>query len=168
MRRTHPTNMFVCECITQSLFRLMKRKPYNKITVTDLVQEAGVSRNSFYRNYQSTEEIIRQFLEEGTSKWWSEFIAYPDRYPHVIAEMFRHFLDMREEIDLLYPCRTFSSAHGAYCSMRQAKFDGRIEEHISNGLYVRRTLRLGKTNGYCGGMEESPEEMEQMFSNHEI
>ncbi|HIS47816.1 MAG TPA: TetR/AcrR family transcriptional regulator [Candidatus Scybalocola faecigallinarum] len=64
MRRTHPVNMFVCECITQSLFRLMKRKPYNKITVTDLVQEAGVSRNSFYRNYQSTEEIIRQFLEE--------------------------------------------------------------------------------------------------------
>lgn len=102
MRRTHPANMFVCECITQSLFRLMKRKPYNKITVTDLVQEAGVSRNSFYRNYQSTEEIIRQFWEEKTSKWWSEFIAYPDRYPHVISEMFYHFLDMKEEIDLLY------------------------------------------------------------------
>lgn len=24
MKRTHPTNAFVCECITQSLFRLMK------------------------------------------------------------------------------------------------------------------------------------------------
>ena len=49
MKRTHPANVFVCECITQSLFRLMKRKAYNKITVTDLVREAGVSRNSFYR-----------------------------------------------------------------------------------------------------------------------
>ena len=102
MRRTHPANVFVCECITQSLFRLMKRKPYNKITVTDLVHEAGVSRNSFYRNYQSTEEIIRQFLEERTSKWWNGFIIYPARYPHVISEMFHHFLDMKEEINLLY------------------------------------------------------------------
>ena len=77
MERTHPANIFVCECITQSLFRLMKRKQYHKITVTDIVREAGVSRNSFYRNFQSVEEIITQFLEQKTSKWWSEFIAYP-------------------------------------------------------------------------------------------
>ena len=44
MKRTHPTQcVWSAECITQSLFRLMKRKPYHKITVTDLVREAGVS-----------------------------------------------------------------------------------------------------------------------------
>lgn len=167
MRRTHPANMFVCECITQSLFRLMKRKPYNKITVTDLVQEAGVSRNSFYRNYQSTEEIIRQFLEEKTSKWWSEFIAYPDRYPHVISEMFYHFLDMKEEIDLLY----------------RAGLSHLLMEHIV--LCGKQSLTGEWKNTYqtaflsgalCGlvnewilrGMKESPEKMEQIFSNHEI
>lgn len=94
MIRTHPANVFVCECITQSLFRLLKRKTYSEITVTDLVHEAGVSRNSFYRNYQNMEDIIQQFLEEKTSKWWDSFIIEPERYPHVIAEMFQHFLDM--------------------------------------------------------------------------
>ena len=102
MKRTHPTNAFVCECITQSLFNRYTYKTYHKITVTDLVREAGVSRNSFYRNYQSIEEIIRQFLEERTSRWWDGLITCPDRYPHVISEMFQHFLDMREEIELLY------------------------------------------------------------------
>ena len=167
MRRTHPTNMFVCECITQSLFRLMKRKPYNKITVTDLVQEAGVSRNSFYRNYQSTEEIIRQFLEEGTSKWWSEFIAYPDRYPHVIAEMFRHFLDMREEIDLLYRAGLshLLMEHIVLCG-KQSLTD-ELKSTYQTAFMSRRTLRLGKRMDITGD-EESPEEMEQMFSNHEI
>ena len=166
MKRTHPTNMFVCECITQSLFRLMKRKSYNKITVTDLVQEAGVSGNSFYRNYQSTEEIIRQFLREKTAKWWSEFIAYPDRYPHVISEMFYHFLDMKEEIDLLY----------------RAGLSHLLMEHIV--LCGKQSLTGELKNTYqtafmsgalCGlvnewilqGMKESPEEMEQIFLNHE-
>ena len=98
MIRTHPANVFVCECITQSLFRLLKRKAYSEITVTGLVHEAGVSRNSFYRNYQNIEDIIQQFLEEKTSKWWDNFIIEPERYPHVIAEMFQHFLDMKEVV----------------------------------------------------------------------
>ena len=67
MSGTHPANMFVCECITQALFRLMKRRPYHKITVTGLVQEAGVSRNSFYRNYPGIEDIIRR--QSLTGEW---------------------------------------------------------------------------------------------------
>lgn len=166
MNRTHPANIFVCECITQALFRLMKRKPYNKITVTDLVQEAGVSRNSFYRNYQNTEEIIRQFLGERTSAWWSDLVTDPDRYPHIISEIFRHFLDMKEEIDLLY----------------RAGRSHLLMEHIV--LCGKQGLTGGLKNAYqtafmsgalCGlvnewvlrGMKESPEEMEQIFSNHE-
>lgn len=165
MRRTHPANLFVCECITQSLFRLMRRKPYDKITVTDLVREAGVSRNSFYRNYQSIEEIIRQFLEERTSKWWNELIADPGRYPHVISEMFGHLLGMKEEIDLLY----------------RAGLSHLLMEHIV--LCGKQSLTGELKNTYqtaflsgalCGlvnewilrGMKESPEEMERLFSNH--
>lgn len=167
MKRTHPANVFVCECITQSLFRLMKRKAYNKITVTDLVREAGVSRNSFYRNFQSTEEIIRQFLENQTSKWWDEFITCPDRYPHVISELFRYLLDMKDEIELLY----------------RAGLSHLLMEHIV--LCGKQSLTGELRNAYqtvfmsgalCGmvnewvlrGMAETPEEMEQMFSNHEV
>ena len=167
MARTHPANVFVCECITQSLFRLIKRKPYHRITVTDIVREAGVSRNSFYRNYQSTEDIIRQFLQERTSRWWDGFVAHPDRYPHVISEMFRHLLDMREEIDLLY----------------RARLSHLLMEHIVLCGKQSRTGEMKNTyqtafmsGGLCGlvnewilrGMRESPEEMERVFSNQEI
>ena len=164
MGRTHPANIFVCECITQALFKLMRKKPYSEITVTDLAHEAGVSRNSFYRNYQSIEEIICQFLEERTFKWWNEFIAYPDRYPHVISEMFRHFSDMKEEIDLLY----------------QAGLSYLLMEHI---IKCGKQNCAGKTDkayqtafmsgGLCGlvnewvlrGMKDSPKDMEQLWRN---
>ena len=62
MERKHPGNLFVRDCITEALFKLMKSKDFNDITVSMLVKTAGVSRNSFYRNYQSMEDIIRQYL----------------------------------------------------------------------------------------------------------
>ena len=52
MERRHPANLFVRDCITKALFKLMKSKNYHDITVSALVKTAGVSRNSFYRNYQ--------------------------------------------------------------------------------------------------------------------
>ena len=144
MERTHPVNIFVCECMTQSLFRLMKRKPYHEITVTDIVREAGVSRNSFYRNYQSIEEIITQFLEQRTSEWWNRFIVCPDRYPHVISEMFFHFFEHERRNRPALSCRTFISAHESYRSLWKAKSYRRNTRYIPNGLPVRWVMRTCK------------------------
>ena len=113
----------------------------DEITVTDIVREAGASRNSFYRNYQSIQEIITQFLEQKTSEWWNEFIACPDCHPHVISEMFCHFLNMQRRNRPTLPCRTFIFAHGTYYSMWKTKSDWRNQEYIPNSLYVRWTLR---------------------------
>ena len=49
MERKHPGNLFVRDCITEALFKLMKSKDFNDITVSMLVKTAGVSRNSFYQ-----------------------------------------------------------------------------------------------------------------------
>ena len=102
MERKHPVNLFVRDCITISLFKLMEKKDYHKISISELVKLAGVSRNSFYRNYQSLEDIIRQYLNKKTTDWWVDFIADLNRYPYVIAEMFQLFLNIKKEINLLY------------------------------------------------------------------
>ena len=158
MERTHPTNLFVCECITQSLFRLMKQRSYHKITVTDLVREAGVSRNSFYRNYQSIEDIIRQFLETKTAQWWNKVIIFPERYPHIISEMFQHFLSIQTEIDLLYHAGLshLFMEHIIRCGKQSQTGE---TENLYQTAFI--------SGGLCGlvnewvlrGMRESPEEM---------
>lgn len=167
MERKHPSNLFVRDCITKALFMLMKKKAYQEISISELVKVAGVSRNSFYRNYDSVEEILREFLVTQTSAWWSRFIVDPTRYPHVIGEMFQHFLDMKEEIELLYKaglsyilmqhiaaCGKESLAGGS-ANMYQTAF-------MSGGLW-------GITNEWIiQGMKESPIEMEQIFHNQEL
>ena len=49
---------------TGAMLELLKRKPFSDITVSDLVRKSGASRASFYRNYESKEQIVDEYLEE--------------------------------------------------------------------------------------------------------
>ena len=56
----------VAQYITNSLFELMKAKPYNDISITEITDKAKVNRVSFYRNFTSKElslsiKLIRFF-----------------------------------------------------------------------------------------------------------
>ena len=48
----------VSDYITNSLFELMKKKPYADISITEITDKAKVNRVSFYRNFISKEDII--------------------------------------------------------------------------------------------------------------
>lgn len=43
-----------------ALIRLCTKKSYSQITVNDICQEAGVYRSTFYRYYDSTDEMLRE------------------------------------------------------------------------------------------------------------
>ena len=46
--------------IKQAIIKLMKNKRLEKISVGEIVQEAHVSRSSFYRYYDSVDDVIRE------------------------------------------------------------------------------------------------------------
>lgn len=52
------SNKLTRECLTTALMQLMKEKPLEKISITELVTRAGVSRTAFYRNYSTKEDIL--------------------------------------------------------------------------------------------------------------
>lgn len=51
-------NRITRESICTALLELMKTKDFKEISVSELVRRAGVSRQSFYRNYKSKEDIV--------------------------------------------------------------------------------------------------------------
>ena len=59
---------FVRESITGALLELMKKQEFEDITISDLVNRAGVGRASFYRNYISKEDVLKKELEK-IIKW---------------------------------------------------------------------------------------------------
>lgn len=55
---------FTKECIKIAMVEIAQKEPFDKITVSALVQRAGVSRAAFYRNYHSKEDVVAELCRE--------------------------------------------------------------------------------------------------------
>ena len=64
MDKRHEENIRVKKCIINTLFHLMQTKSLSEITITELVQGAGVARASFYRNYESKEDVLVTLIQD--------------------------------------------------------------------------------------------------------
>lgn len=52
------------KAITQALISLLKEKPFEKITVQDILDETPVTRSTFYKHYHDKYEIVEKMQEE--------------------------------------------------------------------------------------------------------
>ena len=59
-KRNEERNTYVKKQLTTTLIRLMKEKKFEEITVSELTEQAGVGRVSFYRNYTDMKDILKQ------------------------------------------------------------------------------------------------------------
>ena len=58
------SNRVTRESVETALFLLMEEKDFSNISVTDIVNRAGVSRSAYYRNYNSKEEILSSVFDQ--------------------------------------------------------------------------------------------------------
>jgi AcrR family transcriptional regulator len=49
--------------LNQAFMQLIEEKPYRKITVTDICDQAGFARKTFYAHYETKEDIITECLD---------------------------------------------------------------------------------------------------------
>ena len=54
-------NRITKDSIQEALVYLLSKKDIDDISVTEIVNKAGVSRTAYYRNYQSKEDILKDF-----------------------------------------------------------------------------------------------------------
>lgn len=90
-------HLVVEQSLTEALFRLMDKKPFSEITITELINCAGVARSTYYRNYNSKEDIIRAFLKDIFQSFREEYPAVSikdrlsdDYFEHVAKYVFRY------------------------------------------------------------------------------
>lgn len=51
------------QMLMDALIRLMDKKEYSKINVTEIVEEAQLVRKTFYRNYETKDEVLNDYIE---------------------------------------------------------------------------------------------------------
>ena len=65
-------NRFTRMCMGDALVNIMQQKAYDKISVSDIVKKAGVSRMTYYNYYETKDELVKDYIEEITSLYLEE------------------------------------------------------------------------------------------------
>ena len=56
--------------ITDALFALMQKHPYNEITVKQIILEARLAKKTFYRNFTSKEDVLRSLIKRRLGEYF--------------------------------------------------------------------------------------------------
>lgn len=68
--------------IIQSLWGLLREKPYNKITVQEIVDRCGVNRNTFYYHFQDIPSLMEYSIQ-----LWTDSIIEANALPQTTSEL---------------------------------------------------------------------------------
>lgn len=88
--------------IQQALIRLLKTKPFEKITVQNILDETPITRGAFYHHYHDKYEIVEKMLEEFLGiqeRIKSDLLANdPTRFPELIQKSFQEGRELMETL----------------------------------------------------------------------
>lgn len=88
----------ISESLQQALLLLMEKKEYQKISITELCQRAGVSRMAFYSNFETKDKLLEAVVIE-MNKMLIKKIGSP----------FRDYVNVDWYITLLKTTKEFSN-----------------------------------------------------------
>lgn len=81
---------------------LLKKKPIHEISISELCDEAGVGRTSFYRNYETKEDILKAHIRRLFDDWLDKWKKNPGLpLSKLIYQVFSHFEANRDFYSLL-------------------------------------------------------------------
>jgi len=69
----------VKKCIVDALTQLMQEKDFDKISVTELCDRAGVSRMTYYRYFETKNDVIKEHLKYIAQKFQKDFQNWKEK-----------------------------------------------------------------------------------------
>ncbi|GHV91275.1 hypothetical protein AGMMS50268_17780 [Spirochaetia bacterium] len=115
--------------IFEALMLLMDEKPYNEISVSDIVEKAGIARQTFYRSYNNKDDVILQFFE-------GQFKPHLVKIENTFREGERSVMEMTiplgqviKHADIIKKILNSDAEHLGYAAARK-------NETIINDLYM--------------------------------
>ena len=76
---TNHSKQFSRDCMVQALIQLLQTKSLSNITISELTERAGVSRMTYYRNYNSMDEIFISYLKDLVDAYRQDVAGWPDK-----------------------------------------------------------------------------------------
>ena len=159
-------NSFVKSKITEATLILLRDKELKDISISEIIQKAQVSRNSFYRNYSEKENIIQEHINELLHNWENDYTKKGLNSNHeMYGSLFAHLKENSEFYLMLKKRNLFHLFLAAFLNIRDPKAE---QDNLS--AYVVSFIAYG-TYGWIEewirrGMQESAGTMTELLSSH--
>lgn len=98
------TEEYTKNYIIQAFFILMREMPYNKISVVDICDKAGIGRATFYRHFKSKEDIIIYYFNRNKFNFLESQKYYPrckEDYELIVKAVLITLKEQKENIKLI-------------------------------------------------------------------
>lgn len=166
MDKRELANAMVKKNLADALFALLKEKSISEVSVSELIERAHVARASFYRNFNSLEEILQHELDKLTAR-------YIEESPHELVDyanfdyltwkfgFYKTYADKLLALkgaglgDLILATTNKLSLYGF---TKNYTFYDQIERYFVAGAFNNVTLHWLEA-----GAQETPEEMAKLF-----
>ncbi len=155
---------FLKECMADSLIELMKSKPFDKITITEITDKAGVGRATWFRNFSSKNDALTYKLVTMWYIWTNTNDSNKaKRYTIENAlDFFEFSYSIRELYNLIYSYNLQTVIYDAFYQIvipqhRDNPVDCYKSRFISHGLFGLLDEWIKRD------YKETPAEMSKLF-----
>ncbi len=155
------SNQLSRECMQTAMIQLLAEKELQKISVTELVKRAGVSRATFYRNYSTKDDLMSEIIDDTIRKINSFFgsVGTMDDAHQWYLEMFH---TVKENEGLARNLFSIKISVAMVFSLGPLMENGEDNEDVRRH-YLTRAFEGAFINivqdWVRNGMQQSPEEM---------
>lgn len=158
------TSDLLKECMADALLHAMKIKPFEKITVTEITDAAGVNRSTWFRNFESKDEALTFKLVLLWYQWAGEHgMKDCRRYTAENVEDFFAFnASIQPVLETIYQAEQLPCVYDAFCHVMSAKSETTPAQayearFYSYGLFGLLDEWIGR--GFC----ETPQQLAEML-----
>lgn len=155
------------QMIENALFELLKEKEYTQISVSEIVDRAGVARRTFYRLYDNKESVIEHYFKRLCLVYKNSYTALQGYDLKQIAkDYFTFWYEQRERLLILYQSGLSHMLYYGINSASTAVIRGRIGDEALRQLPDLEYFATYSVGGFINllllwiekGMEENAEQ----------
>ena len=161
-------NSYVKKQITNALLILLKEKELKDISISEITTTAQVSRASFYRNYDTKDTILKEYISLKLNDW---NINHPKTSEHteddILGDIFAYIIEYKDFYLLLRDRGIFYFLKDVIMNALGPKdeytnFYAYTTAFIANGIYG------WIEEWFLRGMHESGEEMTRLLKSRNL
>ena len=164
------------DALGDALIALMQEKPFDTITVQDVLERAHVSRSTFYSHYSDKDDLLMSDAEEFFEALSTALSAHDDKSDRVfpVQEFFTHLAEVQPFFKALMKSGRFQEN----MELARGHFARGIERRLSElprGRAIPDPERSAIAHSHAGallslltwwldrGMREPPAQMDELF-----